>query len=218
MACDSVLAKITRASALHFCTRSCASSALKKLVLNKEFKIHRWKPTLQSHTIDLNQNGPIVLDALIKIKNEVDPMLTFRRSCREGICGSYRNPIKNSKIYPLPQIYIVKDLGEFLQTQEARKSLDGLYGCVICACCSTSFPSYWWNQDGYLGPVKLIQAYRWTGDSRDSCGSQRTEQLQNEMSICTACCLTHFMRACTCPKGLNPAETIAKIKLELPAD
>ncbi|KAG1780007.1 iron-sulphar subunit protein of succinate dehydrogenase [Suillus placidus] len=268
-----VLAKTARASALRSCIRSFASSAarcqatpLEKPVLNKEFKIYRWnpdepakKPTLQSYIIDLNQTGPMILDALIKIKNEVDPTLTFRRSCREGICGSCamnidgqntlaclcridRNPSKNSKIYPLPHMYIVKDLvpdltlfykqyksikpylqndnlpeqGEFLQTQEDRKKLDGLYECILCACCSTSCPSYWWNQDEYLGPATLMQAYRWIADSRDSYGSQRKEQLQNEMSMYR--CHTIFNCARTCPKGLNPAEAIAKIKLELAAD
>ncbi|KAG1726687.1 iron-sulphar subunit protein of succinate dehydrogenase, partial [Suillus lakei] len=209
-----VLAKTARASALRSCMRTFASSAarcqatpLEKPVLNKEFKIYQPRRTCQethsqSYTIDLNQTGPMVLDALIKIKNEVDPTLTFRRSCREGICGSCamnvdgqntlaclcridRNPSKNSKIYPLPHMYIVKDLvpdltlfykqyksikpylqndnppekGEFLQTQEDRKKLDGLYECILC-------PSYWWNQDEYLGPATLMQAYRWIADSR----------------------------------------------------
>ena len=174
-----------------------------------------------------------VLDALIKIKNEVDPTLTFRRSCREGICGSCamnidgqntlaclcridRNTSKDSKIYPLPHspylpfpwsntnsrvfplVYIVKDLvpdltlfykqyksikpylqndnppekGEFLQSPEDRKKLDGLYECILCACCSTSCPSYWWNQDEYLGPATLMQAYRWIADSRVSVASR----------------------------------------------
>ncbi|KAG1724477.1 iron-sulphar subunit protein of succinate dehydrogenase [Suillus lakei] len=258
-----VLAKTARASALRSCMRTFASSAarcqatpLEKPVLNKEFKIYRWnpdepakKPTLQSYTIDLNQTGPMVLDALIKIKNEVDPTLTFRRSCREGICGSCamnvdgqntlaclcridRNPSKNSKIYPLPHMYIVKDLvpdltlfykqyksiKPYLQNDNPpeKGDFDGLYECILCACCSTSCPSYWWNQDEYLGPATLMQAYRWIADSRDSYGSQRKEQLQNEMSMYR--CHTIFNCARTCPKGLNPAEAIAKIKLELAAD
>ncbi|KAF9042868.1 iron-sulphar subunit protein of succinate dehydrogenase [Rhodocollybia butyracea] len=239
---------------------------LQKPVLNKEFKIYRWnpdepskKPTLQSYTIDLNQTGPMILDALIKIKNEIDPTLTFRRSCREGICGSCamnidgqntlaclcridRNASKDSKIYPLPHMYIVKDLvpdltlfykqyksiqpylqndnppekGEFLQSQEDRRKLDGLYECILCACCSTSCPSYWWNQDEYLGPATLMQAYRWIADSRDSNAAKRKELLQNEMSMYR--CHTIFNCSRTCPKGLNPAAAIAKIKLELSAD
>ncbi|KAG5644429.1 succinate dehydrogenase complex, subunit B [Asterophora parasitica] len=237
-----------------------------KPVLLKEFKIYRWnpdepekKPSLQSYTIDLNQTGPMILDALIKIKNEIDPTLTFRRSCREGICGSCAMNIdgqntlaclcridreggKDTKVYPLPHMYIVKDLvpdltlfykqyksiqpylqndnppekGEFIQSQEDRKKLDGLYECILCACCSTSCPSYWWNQDEYLGPATLMQAYRWIADSRDAYGAERKEKLQNEMSMYR--CHTIFNCSRTCPKGLNPAAAIAKIKLELAAD
>lgn len=248
-------------------TLSCSSTRWQavpseKPVLPKEFKIYRWnpdepeqKPRMQSYTLDLNQTGPMVLDALIKIKNELDPTLTFRRSCREGICGSCamningqntlaclcridRDGGKDTKIYPLPHMYIVKDLvpdltlfykqyksiqpylqndnvpeKEFIQSQEDRKKLDGLYECILCACCSTSCPSYWWNQDEYLGPATLMQAYRWMADSRDSYGAQRKEKLQNEMSMYR--CHTIFNCSRTCPKGLNPAAAIAKIKLEL---
>lgn len=229
----------------------------------KEFKIYRWnpdtpadKPKLQTYQVDLSQCGPMMLDALIKIKNEVDPTLTFRRSCREGICGSCAMNIDGvntlaclcripkdtqsaSKIYPLPHMYIVKDLvpdltqfykqyksiepylkndnppaqGEFLQTQEDRKKLDGMYECILCACCSTSCPSYWWNSDQYLGPAVLMQAYRWMADSRDSYGAQRKEKMQNSMSLYR--CHTIFNCSRTCPKGLNPAMAIAKMKLEM---
>ncbi|KAF5318217.1 hypothetical protein D9611_014892 [Ephemerocybe angulata] len=246
-------------------TRSLAT-ATEKPVLMKEFKIYRWnpdtpeeKPTLQSYKIDLNQTGPMILDALIKIKNEIDPTLTFRRSCREGICGSCamnidgqntlaclcridRAPQKDSKIYPLPHMYIVKDLvpdltqfykqyksiqpwlqndnppptGEHLQSPEDRKKLDGLYECILCACCSTSCPSYWWNQDEYLGPAALMQAYRWIADSRDTHGQERKEKMQNDMSMYR--CHTIFNCSRTCPKGLNPAAAIANIKLELAAN
>ncbi|EKM53327.1 uncharacterized protein PHACADRAFT_259610 [Phanerochaete carnosa HHB-10118-sp] len=253
--------------------RTFASSAARfqatpaeKPVLQKEFKIYRWnpdqpaeKPTLQSYTIDLNQCGPMILDALIKIKNEIDPTLTFRRSCREGICGSCamningqntlaclcrieRDSGKDSKIYPLPHMYIVKDLvpdltlfykqyksiepylkndnppqgREFLQSQEDRRKLDGMYECILCACCSTSCPSYWWNQDVYLGPATLMAAYRWIADSRDTYKAERKEKLQNEMSLYR--CHTIFNCARTCPKGLNPAQAIAKLKLELAAE
>ncbi|KAN0125874.1 Alpha-helical ferredoxin [Russula decolorans] len=234
--------------------------------LNKEFKIYRWnpdepqkKPELQSYTLNLNECGPMILDALIKIKNEVDPTLTFRRSCREGICGSCamningqntlaclcridRSENEDTKIYPLPHMYVVKDLvpdltlfykqyksiepylqndnppehGEFLQSPEDRKKLDGLYECILCACCSTSCPSYWWNQDEYLGPATLMQAYRWIADSRDTYKAHRKEKLQNEMSLYR--CHTIFNCARTCPKGLNPAAAIAQIKLHLAAD
>ncbi|KAK3748321.1 hypothetical protein QZH41_018304 [Actinostola sp. cb2023] len=169
------------------------------------------KPTMQDYQVDLNSCGPMVLDALIKIKNEIDPTLTFRRSCREGICGSCSMNIggdntlacicrieqrtdKKTKIYPLPHMYVVKDLvpdmqnfydqytsvqpylmkkseveygkEQYHQSIEDRKKLDGLYECIMCACCSTSCPSYWWNGDKYLGPAVLQQAYRWIIDSR----------------------------------------------------
>ncbi|KAI0717940.1 succinate dehydrogenase and fumarate r [Fomitopsis betulina] len=263
---------VLRPTALKLSSRTFATSSARaqavpteKPVLTKEFKIYRWnpdepaaKPKLQTYSIDLNQCGPMILDALIKIKNEIDPTLTFRRSCREGICGSCAMNIngqntlaclcridhtsKDTKIYPLPHMYIVKDLvpdltqfykqyksiepylqndnppadREFLQSQEDRRKLDGMYECILCACCSTSCPSYWWNQDEYLGPATLMAAYRWMADSRDSYGAQRKEKLQNELSLYR--CHTIFNCARTCPKGLNPAEAIAKIKLELAAD
>lgn len=168
----------------------------------------------------------MVLDALIKIKNEVDPTLTFRRSCREGICGSCAMNInggntlaclcridtdvsKSTKIYPLPHLYVIKDLvpdlshfykqyasiepwlkrkdtpgdKEHLQSIEDRKKLDGLYECILCACCSTSCPSYWWNSDKYLGPAVLMQAYRWMIDSRDQYGEERRDALQDPFSV-----------------------------------
>ncbi|KDQ08070.1 hypothetical protein BOTBODRAFT_38289 [Botryobasidium botryosum FD-172 SS1] len=229
--------------------------------LMKQFKIYRWnpdepteKPKLQTYEVDLNSCGPMMLDALIKIKNEMDPTLTFRRSCREGICGSCAMNIngtntlaclcriektpKPAKIYPLPHMYIIKDLvpdmtqfykqyksiepylkndnppeKEHIQSIEDRKKLDGMYECILCACCSTSCPSYWWNQDEYLGPATLMQAYRWMADSRDSYGAERKEKLQNTFSLYR--CHTIFNCSRTCPKGLNPAAAIAKIKLEL---
>ncbi|KAI5454272.1 succinate dehydrogenase complex, subunit B [Naganishia albida] len=228
----------------------------------KEFKIYRWnpdqpseKPQLQSYKVNLAECGPMVLDALIKIKNDLDPTLTFRRSCREGICGSCamnidgvntlaclsridRDESKPKKIYPLPHMYIVKDLvpdltqfykqyksiepflkndnvpaREHLQTPEDRKKLDGMYECILCACCSTSCPSYWWNQDEYLGPAALMAAYRWMADSRDSYGAERKERMQNSLSLYR--CHTIFNCSRTCPKGLNPAKAIAQIKLEM---
>ncbi|KAG8744043.1 succinate dehydrogenase complex, subunit B [Ceratobasidium sp. 414] len=237
-----------------------------KKPLNKVFKIYRWnpdepanKPKLQEYTLDLNSCGPMYLDALIKIKNEVDPTLSFRRSCREGICGSCamnidgintlaclcripRTESQEAKIYPLPHMYVVKDLvpdltqfykqyksiepflqndnppekGEFLQSPEERKKLDGMYECILCACCSTSCPSYWWNQDQYLGPATLMQAYRWIADSRDAYSAKRREKLQNTMSLYR--CHTIFNCSRTCPKGLNPAAAIAKLKQELAAE
>ncbi|KAG8913350.1 succinate dehydrogenase complex, subunit B [Tulasnella sp. 419] len=237
-----------------------------KKPLNKTFKIYRWnpdeptkKPYLQTYTIDLNQTGPMVLDALIKIKNEIDPTLTFRRSCREGICGSCsmnidgqntlaclcridRSESKDSKIYPLPHMYIVKDLvpdmtqfykqyksiepylqndnppekGEYLQSPADRAKLDGMYECILCACCSTSCPSYWWNQDEYLGPATLMAAYRWIADSRDGKAYARMEKLQNTFSLYR--CHTIFNCSRTCPKGLNPGKAITQLKLEMASE
>ncbi|XP_020828377.1 succinate dehydrogenase [ubiquinone] iron-sulfur subunit, mitochondrial [Phascolarctos cinereus] len=228
----------------------------------KKFAIYRWdpdkpgdKPRMQTYEIDLNKCGPMVLDALIKIKNEMDPTLTFRRSCREGICGSCAmninggntlactrridsNLSKVSKIYPLPHMYVVKDLvpdlnnfyaqyksiqpylkkkdesqggkEQYLQSIEDREKLDGLYECILCACCSTSCPSYWWNGDKYLGPAVLMQAYRWMIDSRDDFTEERLAQLQDPFSLYRCHTIMNCTR--TCPKGLNPGKAIAEIK------
>ncbi|MCJ1418070.1 succinate dehydrogenase complex, subunit B [Xylographa parallela] len=227
----------------------------------KTFHIYRWspdrpteKPKMQSYTLDLNKTGPMVLDALIRIKNEVDPTLTFRRSCREGICGSCAMNIDGvntlaclcriptdqkheTRIYPLPHTYVVKDLvpdltqfykqyksikpylqretkttdgKEHRQSPEDRKRLDGLYECILCACCSTSCPSYWWNSEEYLGPAVLLQSYRWLADSRDEHTAERKAALDNSMSLYR--CHTIMNCSRTCPKGLNPGKAIAEIK------
>eukprot|EP00158_Paraphelidium_tribonemae_P002180 Partr_v1_DN25176_c0_g1_i3_m76581 putative succinate dehydrogenase len=224
------------------------------------------KPKMQTYKVDLNQCGPMVLDALFKIKNEQDPSLTFRRSCREGICGSCAMNIQGRntlaclarieeggsskkeaeavKIYPLPHMYVLKDLvpdltnffkqyksiepylkqknpladpsKENLQSQEDRKKLDGLYECILCACCSTSCPSYWWNSEQYLGPAALLQAYRWISDSRDQFSKERIDKLRDPFSVYR--CHTIMNCAKTCPKGLNPGAAIAKIKYEMAQD
>jgi len=205
----------------------------------------------------------MVLDALIKIKNEQDGTLTFRRSCREGICGSCAMNIGGSNtlaclkpiseaigskdtvtIYPLPHMPVVKDLvsdmshfyeqhksikpwleitpeqmkqpREILQSTEDRKKLDGLYECILCACCSTSCPSYWWSEGGtkdYLGPAILLQAYRWISDSRDTQRQERLKQLADGPFKLYKC---HSIMNCTkvCPKHLNPAKAIARLKVE----
>ncbi|QSZ29731.1 hypothetical protein DSL72_004248 [Monilinia vaccinii-corymbosi] len=232
--------------------------------LMKTFNIYRWnpdeptsKPRMQSYTLDLNKTGPMMLDALIRIKNEVDPTLTFRRSCREGICGSCamnidgvntlaclcripRDTKHETKIYPLPHTYVVKDIvpdltqfykqyksikpylqhsdpapngKEYLQSKEERKKLDGLYECILCACCSTSCPSYWWNSEEYLGPAILLQSYRWLADSRDQKKEERKAALDNSMSLYR--CHTILNCSRTCPKGLNPGLAIAEIKKEM---
>ncbi len=226
----------------------------------RTFKIYRWNPDdsanprVDTYEVDLDQCGPMVLDALIKIKNEIDPTLTFRRSCREGICGSCAMNIdggntlactkaidecgrKEVPVYPLPHMPVIKDLvpdlshfyaqyasikpwlrtqsaapasGERLQSKEDRAKLDGLYECILCACCSTSCPSYWWNGDRYLGPAILLQAYRWIIDSRDEDTGTRLDELEDPFKLYR--CHTIMNCARTCPKGLNPAKAIGEIK------
>ena len=226
---------------------------------SKTFKIYRWdpdtkdNPRLDSFEIDLDTCGPMVLDALIKIKNEVDSTLTFRRSCREGICGSCSMTIDGSntlaclkpiaevkgevKIYPLPHLPVIKDLvpdlthiyaqyrsiepwlqtesppppdRERAQSESDRQKLDGLWECILCFCCTTSCPSYWWNGDRYLGPAILLQAYRWLADSRDEKTGERLDALEDPFRLYR--CHTIMNCTNTCPKGLNPAKAIAEIK------
>ncbi len=225
----------------------------------RTFRIYRYdpdsgeNPRTDTYEVDLDQCGPMVLDALIKIKNEIDPTLTFRRSCREGICGSCAFNIDGTntlactkgideikgdvKIYPLPHLPVIKDLvpdlthfyaqyasiqpwirtqspappdKERLQSPAEREQLDGLYECILCACCSTSCPSYWWNGDRYLGPAILLQAYRWLADSRDEATGERLDDLEDPFKLYR--CHTIMNCAKTCPKGLNPAKAIAEIK------
>ncbi|MDX6750565.1 succinate dehydrogenase iron-sulfur subunit [Geminicoccaceae bacterium 1502E] len=224
----------------------------------KEFRIYRYEPEdggnprVDTFEIDLADCGPMVLDALIKIKSEVDSTLTFRRSCREGICGSCAMNIDGQNtlactraiedvdgavsIYPLPHMAVVKDLvtdftqfwaqyesiepwlqtytpapeKEFDQSIEERGKLDGLYECILCACCSTACPSYWWNSDKYLGPAALLQAYRWIADSRDEATGERLDELEDPFKLYR--CHTIMNCTNTCPKGLNPAKAIGEIK------
>ncbi|EHM02532.1 succinate dehydrogenase iron-sulfur subunit [Acetobacteraceae bacterium AT-5844] len=225
----------------------------------KAFKIYRFdpdtgeNPRYDTYEVDLDKCGPMVLDALIKIKNETDTTLTFRRSCREGICGSCAmnidgmntlaclKPIeevkKDVRITPLPHMPVVKDLvpdlsqiyaqlrsvepwlksdtapppdGERLQSKEERAKLDGLWECILCFCCSTSCPSYWWNGDRYLGPAVLLQAYRWIADSRDEATGERLDNLEDPFRLYR--CHTIMNCTATCPKGLNPAKAIGSIK------
>ena len=225
----------------------------------KRFEVYRWNPDTGENPridifhIDLDNCGPMVLDAVLKIKNEIDTTLAFRRSCREGVCGSCAMNVngKNTlvctkaiedyegtiKIFPLPHMDVIKDLvadmtnffaqyasikpwietqtpapadRERLQSKEERKKLDGLYECVLCACCSTSCPSYWWNSDKYLGPAVLLQASRWLEDSRDENAGERLDELEDPYKLYRC----HTIMSCTdtCPKGLNPAKAIADIK------
>jgi succinate dehydrogenase / fumarate reductase, iron-sulfur subunit len=224
----------------------------------RAFRIYRYdpdegrNPRVDTYEIDLDDCGPMVLDALIKIKGEVDSTLTFRRSCREGICGSCsmnidgRNALACTKaiedvdgdvaVYPLPHMSVIRDLvvdltgfwaqyawtqpwlqaytaepeKERPQSQEDRAKLDGLYECILCACCTTACPSYWWNGDRFLGPAALLQSYRWLVDSRDEATGQRLEALEDPYKLYR--CHTIFNCANTCPKGLNPAKAISEIK------
>ena len=224
----------------------------------RAFKIYRWNPDdgknpqVDTYHVNMDECGPMVLDALIKIKNELDPTLAFRRSCREGICGSCSMNIDGAntlaclkacdevkgdvRIYPLPHMPVIKDLvpdlsrfyaqhreiepwlktttptpqAEWKQSEKERALLDGLYECILCACCSTSCPSYWWNGDRYLGPAVLLQAYRWLIDSRDEATGARLDNLEDPFRLYR--CHTIMNCAKACPKGLSPAKAIAEIK------
>ena len=227
------------------------------------FRVYRWNPDeggnprIDSYTVDLAECGPMVLDALIKIKNETDATLTFRRSCREGICGSCAMNINgvntlactqsiadvkgDIRIHPLPHMPVVKDLvpdltrfyeqyrfiepwlqtsgahpdKERRQSPQEREKLDGLYECILCACCSTSCPSYWWNSERYLGPAALLQAQRWLEDSRDEADDSRLDRLEDSFRLYR--CHTIMNCAKACPKSLSPAKAIAGIKRKMAA-
>lgn len=209
-------------------------------------------PHIDTFDIPKDECGSMILDVLLKIKNDLDSSLTFRRSCREGVCGSCAMNVngKNTlvctksladyegetlKIYPLPHMNVVKDLvvdmthfyaqyasikpwlenssspeREHLQTDTQRAALNELYDCVLCACCSTSCPSYWWNSERYLGPAVLLQAYRFIVDSRDEKTTERLDALDESFKLYR--CHTIMNCVDTCPKGLNPAKAIAEIK------
>jgi succinate dehydrogenase / fumarate reductase, iron-sulfur subunit len=224
----------------------------------REYRIYRWNPEdgqnprIDTYWVDTKSCGPMVLDGLIKIKSEIDAALVFRRSCREGICGSCAmnmngknglaclQPMEDLsgriRIYPLPHLRVIKDLvpdlstfyaqlrsiepwlktetptppTEWRQSRADREKLDGLYECILCACCSTSCPSYWWNSERYLGPAILLQAYRWVIDSRDEATGERLDDLEDPFRLYRC----HTILNCTkaCPKGLNPAKAIAELK------
>ena len=225
----------------------------------RTFKIYRFdpdsgeNPRVDTYQVDMASCGPMVLDALIKIKNEVDSTLTFRRSCREGICGSCAMNIDgvntlactkatdeirgDVKIYPLPHMPVIKDLvpdltnfyaqyasikpwlqaqtppppdSERLQSKQDQELINGPSACILCACCSTSCPSYWWNSDRYLGPAALLAAHRWLVDTRDEATGERLDHLEDPFRLYRC----HTIMNCTnaCPKDLNPAKAIASIK------
>ena len=235
---------------------------IKNLV--KTFKIYRFnpeihaKPYYDTFKVDMNKCGPMVLDALIKIKKDIDSTLTFRRSCREGICGScamnidgvntlaclskIEKDVKEIVLNPLPHMYVVKDLvpdmtnfyqqyksikpwliqnkenkptngKENIQSIKDRSELGTMDKCILCACCSTACPSYWWNSDKYLGPAALMQANRWVKDSRDDATKERLESLRDPFSLYR--CHTIMNCTKTCPKGLNPGKAIAELKMKV---
>ncbi|CAG9766107.1 unnamed protein product [Ceutorhynchus assimilis] len=227
---------------------------------NPESKLHGKKPYMQEYTFDANECGPMILHALEKIKTEQDSSLTYRKSCREGICGSCGMNVNGQNklactatipssfktvIYPLPHMYVIKDLivdfthfleqhkrihpylvrhgdnfeeGQeyYLQSIKDREKLDGFIECILCACCSTSCPEYWWHghkkdpQD-FLGPAALLNMYRWLIDSRDQGTGKRLDQLRNYFSLfrCTQ------INNCTkcCPKRLKPGQAIARLRM-----
>jgi len=228
----------------------------------KRFDIYRSNPSdpndrpkYVSYYIDTSKCGPMFLDALIKIKDEIDPTLSFRRSCREGICGSCAMNIdgrhhlaclcgipkdnnERSTVSPLMFMFVLKDLvtdmshfyaqyksidpflkiktekepgqREYLQTVDDRKLLDGLYECVLCACCQSTCPSYWWHPQDYLGPAVLMQAYRWVIDSRDEYTDERLEKLGGDMKLGE--CYQIGLCSLACPKGLNPRGALSHLK------
>lgn len=224
------------------------------------FKIYRYggvmskeTPKLESFDLDISKCGPMLLDALIKLK-DMDPTLTFRRSCREGICGSCAVNLqgynclscitnipdaKTIVVYPIPHMYVQRDLvvdmthfmdaydsimpylirprdsikkgtGQYAQSVKDNLKLQGLYECVLCACCSTSCPSYWWNGRRFLGPAALLHAYRWIIDSRDDNTAERLHALRDDFKLFRC----HIIMNCSisCPRGLRPAEAIVRLK------
>jgi succinate dehydrogenase / fumarate reductase, iron-sulfur subunit len=226
----------------------------------RNFRIYRFDPTsgenprIDTFELDMASCGPMVLDALIQIKGSIDSSLTFRRSCREGICGSCAMNIDGMnrlacttsmedlgsgdiRIYPLPHMPVVKDLvpdltnfyaqyaavkpwlvthtpappdSERLQSKAEQERIDRPAACILCACCSTACPSYWWNSDRFLGPAALLAAYRWIIDSRDEATGERLDELEDPFRLYRC----HTIMNCTdvCPKDLNPAKAIAEIK------
>ncbi len=223
-----------------------------------KFKIYRYnpeldkKPYVKEYVLDNVGTGTMLLAALLRIKDEQDESLSFRRSCGEGVCGSdgmningvnglacitstddLKQPIE---IKPLPGLPVIRDLiidmdqfykqyravkpylivndpmpeVELKQTPQQREQLDGLYECVLCACCSTACPSFWWNPDKFLGPAALLQASRFIEDSRDQAFEKRLENLEGPFKLFR--CHTIMNCVQVCPKGLNPTKAIGKIK------
>ena len=221
------------------------------------FHIYRYdpdadeKPRMQVMELEVGSADRMLLDVLTRLK-AMDPSLSFRRSCREGICGSdamnmngknglacvtnMRSLPSTVVLKPLPGLPVIRDLfvdmtgffkqyhsikpwlvnddpppeRERLQSPEARDELNGLYECILCACCSSACPSFWWNPDKYVGPAGLLQAYRFLVDSRDQASGERLDDLQDPYRLFR--CRTILNCTHVCPKGLNPAMAIGKIK------
>ena len=214
-------------------------------------------PFLQDFSVETGGKDLMVLDVLELIKAEHDGSVSYRRSCREGVCGSdglnmngknglacitpLSETVKGDKlvIRPLPGLPVIRDLVvdmslfyahyekvqpylqnptpapaiERLQSPEERAQLDGLYECILCACCSTSCPSFWWNPDRFVGPAGLLQAYRFLADSRDTATEDRLSKLDDPFSVFRC----HGIQNCVnvCPKGLNPTKAIGHIRTML---
>lgn len=223
-----------------------------------KFEIYRYdpdkdeRPYMQKLEVELLPTDKMLLDAILRIKNDYDDSLAIRRSCREGVCGSDALNINGKNglacttnlrtlkepivLKPLPGLPVVRDLivdmtfffdqyhsvqpflinndpppeKERLQSPEEREELNGLYECILCGCCSTACPSFWWNPDKFVGPAGLLQAYRFIADSRDQATGERLDDLEDPYRLFRC----HTIMNCTdvCPKGLNPSEAIGKIK------
>lgn len=221
------------------------------------FSIYRYnpesgaKPSMQDYVLDTPPEGKMLLDAILALK-DIDPTLSVRRSCREGVCGSDAmningqnglaciTPLADLKqpieLRPLPGLPVIRDLIvdltqfyqqyrsiqpylinhdpepeiERLQSPAQRAELDGAYECILCACCSTACPSFWWNPDKFVGPAGLLQAYRFIADSRDQATNARLDDLEDPYRLFRC----HGIMNCVevCPKGLNPTEAIGNIK------
>ncbi len=222
------------------------------------FEIYRYnpdkdaKPYMQSLQVTLHPTDKMLLDALIRIRSEVDDSISLRRSCREGVCGSDAMNINGKNglacvtsmrdlkepivLRPLPGLPVIRDLivdmsqffkqyhsikpylindtpppeKERLQSPREREELDGLYECILCACCSTACPSFWWNPDKFVGPAGLLQAYRFIADSRDQATNERLDDLHDPYRLFR--CHTIMNCVDVCPKNLNPTLAIGKIK------
>lgn len=223
-----------------------------------EFSIYRFdpdkddKPYMQTYSLEVDEGKDLMLLSALHLLKEQDPTLSFRHSCREGVCGSDgmsingRNglacvtPVSGLKspiaLRPLPGLPVIRDLivdmepfykqyekvEPFLQNDEAapakerlqspkdRAKLDGLYECILCACCTTSCPSYWWNPDKFVGPAGLLQANRFIQDSRDTATDKRLENLEDPFSVFRCRSIMNCVDAC--PKGLNPTKAIGEIR------